>query len=735
MSPATNVSEPPKNFSELAPPGKTVYVTGPGRMVEQRNMEAGAVLDEATAAELHRSITNELTHPDSNTSTPEVASSIYTVRCHEADPDTATAEVHRASELAAGNERFVATSSALYDKMLSSANNKGYNGKIPGLTDKNGRTMSREDFATDLAYVALEELRTSKAQGADLATLALTSEDPEEAAQAFDRLLKEAFAREQELNPDFIAGKVPEGKRLPDAYTFKREPTEETMMSTMFRVVSKAYARSGRVLEWNSGVSAMVVLRNEAVVETFREDETDKPVETPAKVVDPAKPAEGDKPADGTDKPKDGDKPANGGAPNAAPTGEHTATPEAETTPDTRSTWERLTDGLRENHRGIITAAAILAAAGGAAYEVGRHRNPDQNVVVTRLMQAGAFAGVALAGGMAARMIGNRIDRTEDETAREKQRSTVAYTMGASAVFFVASELYANWQRKAKATGTATGEAGPATPNTNPLDPEQIHTGIDAIDRFINQISGQSKALENNRETRDAEMQAMDVQNRSRDRIQSLIRVIDRTNAVDENLSIVDRMQGAVKKFMTDTLEVKGVPLAILSTLIDTTIATATAAERVENLATIALSVARIADMVGAADNGAQVAIGITRELGNYMFMTPQRRVIAERERDARIQGMVEAWDAQAAGEVAKAQEPAVVADAAVPVDGSVPDAQPVPAAVQAEAVSPVGTRSKEEVIADILRFEPTANPAELNGLTEQQLSERLEPLLAARFG
>lgn len=243
-------------------------------------------------------VSEELSHEEKHTSTSMIASNEFAVRVIELDGnrEAALEEVHRIEDLVNGNPRFQAVAHKIYQKMESSAEKHGHPGEISGLMTKNGQ-VGEQDMSYFIAYVALQELRHSNSPLAKEAELVFT-ESPEEAAIRFDELLRNSLIAEQTRNSALITAesKGSEDRTIPKLYVAPAE-NEQNLFSISFQAMARSYTGNGRVLRWNTGVSATTILRDEELSVLFASKEEQvpadgqpAPVEAPAESVPPVPP-------------------------------------------------------------------------------------------------------------------------------------------------------------------------------------------------------------------------------------------------------------------------------------------------------------------------------------------------------------------------------------------------------------------------------------------------------------
>lgn len=247
-------------------------------------------------------VSEELSHEEKNTSTSMIASNEFAVRVIELDGNREAAldEVHRIEGLVNGNPRFQAVAHKIYQKMESSAEKHGHPGEISGLMTKNGQ-VGEQDMGYFVAYVALQELRHSNSPLAKEAELVFTA-SPEEAAKHFEALLRSSFTAEQTRNSALITAesKGPEDRSVPKLYVAPAE-NDQNFFSISFQAMARSYTGNGRVLRWNTGVSATTILRDDELSVLFasapeqvpaEEQPAPKEPENPAADVPPINPTE-----------------------------------------------------------------------------------------------------------------------------------------------------------------------------------------------------------------------------------------------------------------------------------------------------------------------------------------------------------------------------------------------------------------------------------------------------------
>lgn len=579
---------------------------------QAETLKDGDFLSPEATKEGREAIHAALTKRD-NVSTPELVASLYTIRVSEIHNQTgvseaeaikiADREVEIVNELVSGNEAFRTATQAAYEKMQLDAAEKVASKKIPALTKKNGEVASLQEFQVDLAYLMLQDLSHNASQintrTRFTAVAALRPEqDAEARADAFSELLTTAAAEAAKAAPLEKA----------DDYNPNIDEDHTTAFTVLSAAMARAYSR--HAFAHNAGVSWNILLRKE-VLDKFLENTPDDGAEEPA----------------------------------PEPTQEPEPAPQPEAEAQKKPFMESLIDGLRENHRGIITAAAILTAAGGAAYEIGRRRgqNPDNNAIVTRLMQAGAFAGVGLAGGLIARNIARNLDANTDQTEANETRSTLAYGLGAAAIFYVAQALYRN-QRRAAREAANNGQPAEGEP-INPDDQRTVRTGIAALDRFIETIRANDRAITERKLQRDFDLELRGQDNPSKARIEAVLRVVAKKNEVDEQISIVRTLSASIKSFMGKTLKLEGKPLEMVGTMIELVLSVGQANERIENKGADILSVLKVLDDLSVAQTGAERIQSIVKEIGTWLFVDPKKQLEEQEAHNARIQEMIREFE------------------------------------------------------------------------------------------
>lgn len=247
-------------------------------------------------------VSEELSHEEKNTSTSMIASNEFAVRVIELDGnrDAALEEVRRIEGLVNGNPQFQAVAHKIYQKMESSAEKHGHPGVISGLMTKNGQ-VGEQDMGYFVAYVALQELRHSNSPLAKEAELVFTAPS-EEAAEHFEALLRSSFTAEQTRNSALITAesKGPEDRSVPKLYVAPAE-NDQNFFSISFQAMARSYTGNGRVLRWNTGVSATTILRDDELSVLFasapeqvpaEEQPAPKEPENPAADVPPINPTE-----------------------------------------------------------------------------------------------------------------------------------------------------------------------------------------------------------------------------------------------------------------------------------------------------------------------------------------------------------------------------------------------------------------------------------------------------------
>lgn len=608
--------------------GRTYFAPRPNEKgaitFHAETLKDGEFLSPEATKEGREAIHSALTKKD-NVSTPELVASLYAIRVSEIHNQTganeaeaqkiADREIEIVNELVTNNEAFRTATQAAYEKMQADAAEKVASKKIPALTKTNGEVASLAEFQVDVAYLMLQDLSHNASQVNTrtrfTAVAALQPEqDAETRADAFNELLTTAAEEASKATPLEKA----------DDYNPNIDQDHTTAFTVLSAAMARAYSR--HAFAHNAGVSWNILLKKE-VLDKFLE-------KTPED--------------DGNDAGEPGPQP--GDEPGRTPEQPATDTPEAESTEQKKPFMESLIDGLRANHRGIITAAAILTAAGGAAYEIGRRRgqNPDNNAVVTRLMQAGAFAGVGLAGGLIARNIARNLDNASDTTEANETRSTLAYGLGAAAVFYVAQALYRNQRRAARNAANGEPAAGEGEP-INPDAPNTVNTGIAALDRFINAIRANDRAIAERKLQRDFNLELQGAENASKARIEAVLSVVAKTNEVDEQISIVRTLSSSIKSFMGKTLKIEGKPLELVGTMIDLVLSVGQANERIENKGADILGVLKVLDDMSVAQTGAERIQSIVKEIGTWLFVDPKKQLEEQAAHNARIQEMIKEFE------------------------------------------------------------------------------------------
>lgn len=271
-----------KVFKELEPAGSVVYKTD---LNTQRVVSIGTnTIHENEKDEALRSIdiiiANELS-PKGNCNTPRIVSSIYSARVIEVGKEKADEEIRIVEQLVNDNKEFQVMCNSLYDEMIASAKKKVKNGKIPGLTDKNGRTLDAHEFAVDVAYAALDRIRVNE-DVQDLAVLAnqsITGESTDVRNAAFAELLKKSYAIESERNEQIVNANASEyvnlknRRALSRGYDLESANTRPTFISEVAKATAKSFSGSGNVFTHNTRISATIILRK-PVIRILMEDYT-----------------------------------------------------------------------------------------------------------------------------------------------------------------------------------------------------------------------------------------------------------------------------------------------------------------------------------------------------------------------------------------------------------------------------------------------------------------------------